>query len=491
LKTRDSQFEFIRGIALFIMLVVALARPATAEPPQYAHPCASPPPASFSWLDEIRREIPALTHDRGDRWPMILWEAGPFDLQPPGVYKELLARGLTQHIHLDEKMIPTALALQNAGSPVIMMEGNGGQWPASLAGDPKVWAHQFDPGYVPVAGPIHACPAITRGWAINAERIRATLQKFKDSGVTVNAVWMDWEGDPAGSDREQALHCPRCRATLPPGVLADEKSFSDYCWRRYVELNGAYLAAPVEEIFPGCSTTNWHTAVSSQARPLRNWLNVAYCPVVPPLFTASNPVAYGNTVSWRLWKPEFKFDRDHVDQFYTHLLLREVSDDAANRQVWAPGRTSVPWVCRWCPDDENPQIPIMTRERYREVLRHLWLRGICDMEVFNPVHKGFESMAVYEVQDAVEVYDEMLAYRDFLDHGSPLCLDVPNIQDDGVLWSGLRSGNRAVVRTFKQGGGKANVTIEPWPDKKIALEATPAGKTYLLILKDDQIHIAQ
>src|SRR5208282_429711 len=118
-------------------------------------------------------------------------------------------------------------------------------------------------------------------------------------------------------------------------------------------------------------------------------------------------------------------------------------------------------------------------------LRHLWLRGISDMQVFNPVRKGFESMAVYEVQDAVAVYDEMLAYRDFLDHGSPLCLDVPNIQDDGVLWSGLRSGNRAVVRTFKQGGGKADVSVEPWPGRKIPLEATPAGKTYILILEND------
>jgi hypothetical protein len=471
-----------------ILLMTGLACSLDATPPLYALP--SPPRSTFSWLEEIKREIPQLRHERGTRWPMILWEPDRFDPWSPEVYRDLLSRGITQHIGLDEKMIPVARALQEAGSPVIMMEGKAGQWPASLAGDPKDWAHQFDPGYVP-AGPVHSCPAIARGWAVNADRVRSILQEFKNAGITVNAVWMDWEGDPAGgADRyEQALHCPRCRATLPPGVLAGENSFNDYCWRRTMDLIGAYLAAPVGEIFPGCSVTNWHATVSTPDRPVRNWLDKPYSPVVPPFLTASNPVAYGNTVSFRLWKPEFKFDREHVDQFYTHLLLREVSDDAANRRVWAPERTSIPWVCRWCPDDENPKIPIMTREHYREVLRHLWLRGISGMQVFNPVRKGFESMALWEVQDASAVYDEMLAWRDLLDHGTPLCLDVPGIQDDGVLWSGLRLGDRALVRTFKQGGGKAKVTIEPWPGKKITLEATPAGKFTLLILKDDQIQM--
>ena len=461
-----------------------------AEPPLYAH--QEKPAPSFSWLDEINKQVPVLKNERGSRWPMILWQAGPFEPQSPEIYQALLARGLTQHIHPDEKMIPIAKALQDAGSPVIMMQGEGGTWPSSLAGDPKEWAHDFDPGYTP-KGPVHACPLLTKGWEINADNIRATLQKFKDAGVTVDAMWMDWEGDPVGgADRyEQALHCRRCRAMLPPGTLATGQAFNDYCWRRYVELTGAYLAAPVAEIFPKCSTANWHATVSTPARPVRTWLDLAITPVVPPLFTASNPVAYGNTVSMHLWKAAYKFDREHVDQFYTHMLLSEVSDDTANRLVWTPGRASIPWVCRWCPDDENPKIPVMTRERYREVLRHLWLRGINGMQIFNPLRPGYETMAVDEVKDAAAIYDEMLAYRDFLDHGTPLSLDVPKMQDEGVIWSGLRMEDRAVIRTFKQGSGTAKVTVEPWPGSKITLQATPEGKTYLLSLKDNQVRISE
>ena len=435
------------------------------------------------------KNVPALRHERGGRWPMILWQAGPFEPQPISVYKELLARGLTQHIHLDEKMIPIAKALQDAGSPVIMMEGIGGQWPASLAGDPKAWAHQFDPGFSP-SGPVHACPAIATGWAVNADNILSTLKKFKSAGVTVDAVWMDYEGDPAGGGSEayaQALHCARCRATLPPEALASERQFDDYCLRRYLDLAGGYLAAPVAEVFPKCSTTNWRAAISTPDRPQRSWPDRVIPPVVPPFFTATNPVAYGNTLFFQAWKPEFHLDREHVDEFSTHILLNDVSNDTANRLVWAPGRRSVPWVCRWCPDDEDPKIPIMTRERYREVLRHLWLRGISGMQVFNPVNRGYEQIALGEVQDAVGVYDEMLEYRDFMESGTPLCLDVPKAQDDGVLWSGLRLGDRAVVRTFKQGGSKSSVTIQPWPGRKITLEADGAGRTYLLVLKNGRI----
>ncbi len=477
-------------IALSAMLVAASLLCVRAEPPLYAE--KKTPSATFSWLDEIQKNVPVLKHDRGNRLPMILWDCGPFEVQDPQLYKDLLARGFTQHIHIDEKMIPIAQALQQAGSPVIMMEGIGGQWPSSLAGDAKTWQHDFDAGYVP-KGPVHACPLITTGWQVNADNIRATLRKFKDAGITVDAVWMDWEGDPVGTpDRyEQALHCKRCREMFPPEILASEKSFSDYCWRRYMELTGAYLAAPVEEIYPACSVTNWRATVSTPVRPIRNWQDHAYCAVVPPLFTASNPVAYGNTVSFGLWKPEFKLDREHVDQFYTYLLLNEVSDDAANRLIWTPERKSIPWICRWCPDDPNPKIPIMTRERYREVLRHLWLRGISDMQIFNPKRDGFEEIAVAEVQDASAVYDEMLEYRDFLDHGTPIGLDLPKMQDDGVIWSGLRWEDRAIVRTFKQGGGKATVAIEPWPGKKIALEATTKGRTCELVLKDGHVQIVK
>src|SRR4029453_2775085 len=92
--------------------------------------------AKFSGRAAVLEKVPRLKHDRGSRWPLITWEGFSTEPQEPAYYRELLERGLAQHVRLDAKMIDTALAIQRAGSPVIVMEGNSGAFPASLAGDP-------------------------------------------------------------------------------------------------------------------------------------------------------------------------------------------------------------------------------------------------------------------------------------------------------------------------------------------------------------------
>ncbi|MDP6438094.1 MAG: hypothetical protein QGH74_00500 [Candidatus Brocadiia bacterium] len=477
-------------VALSVLVgIVALVLAAWAAPPLYARP--QEPRRRGVLVEEIEKRVPPLEHERGGRWPMIMFYNGEgigLDPLPHQRIRMLLDRGLTQHIVLDEKMIPTALALQEAGSPVIMVEGRGGPWPAREAGDPELWAHQFDDGYEP-EGHIRPCLNVYLGWAVNSDKVRGTLQKYKDAGVTVDAVWLDWEGDPLyGEDiYEQAMHCARCRKQLKAWVLASEKDFRDYCWRQYLQLLGAYLAAPVLEVFPECSVTNWNVVYSTADHPVLTWENRVLPPSTPSMFTATNPVAYGNTVFFHFWKEDWPLDREHVDQYYFHLLLREVSADAANLLKYAPEKDCIPWVDRWCPDDMDPEIPIMSRERYRESLRHMWLRGVDGMQIFNPERSGYEELVLNEVQDAVAVYDEMLAYREFLDGGEIMCTDIPAEQDDGVVWSGLRLEDRAVVRAFKQGGGKETVRVEARPGTTVELEAVPEGRTYVLKQQGDHI----
>jgi hypothetical protein len=451
-----------------------------AEPPEYAVKVADAKPVKI--IDEILAKVPPLTHERGQRWPMILWEAGPFEPQPVAHYQALLARGLTQHIQMDAKHLEVAKAIQEAGSPVIMMQGQGGPWPGQLAGPREAWAHQFEGDYKP-KGYARPCLPLHAGWVIQADRIREMMRQYRDAGVTVDAVWMDWEGDPMyGHDAyEQATHCKRCKELLDPQVLATREAFSRYSKRLTNDLLGTYQAAPVTEIFPRCQTTNWLTTISTPERPLRSWGDNLMLPAMPSSFTATNPVAYGNTVFWKkVWQAEWPLDREHVDQLYFHLLIRMVSDDQANAAKWAPQLKCFPWVDRWCPDDEDPKIPIMSRERYREVLRHLWLRGVDGMQVFQPRRPGYEEIVLSEILDAVAVYDEMLAFRDLLDGGEPLTYDYPPVQSDAVVWSGLRLGDQAVIRAFKQGGGEAEVEIPAWPDRKITLTAPATGATYRL-----------
>jgi hypothetical protein len=475
------------GTWCLVFFLALMACPAAlAEEPVYAR--KGPVRTNFAWLPEIIQHVPLLQHERGQRWPMILWQAGPFEPQPVATYQALLARGLTQHIQLDTNHIPIAQALQAAGSPVIMMQGAGGPWPARLAGDPKEWAHQFVSGYEP-ATYARPCLAIFKGWTIAADNVRTILQRFKEAGVTVDAVWMDWEGDPmfAEDAYDQARHCSRCQATLPATALATPEGFDMYRTRLVVDLLATYLVAPVREVFPRSEVTNWAVTLSTPENPVTGWNDQQRPPTVPALFSATNPIAYGNTVYWRSWNKRWPVDREHVDQFYFHLLIRMVSVDRANVARWAPYLKCFPWVDRWCPDDEDPSIPIMSRERYREVLRHLWLRGVTGMQIFQPHRPGFEDICLSEVQDAVAIYDEMLADWELLDAGTPLSYAVPKPQDNGVVWSGMRLGARAVVRTFKQGGGQSHIKIEPWPGKTIQLEAAPVGQTYRLRLRNGHV----
>jgi hypothetical protein len=442
----------------------------------------APPAGKFSWYEAVVKNIPPLKHARGSRWPLVAWEGFSNEPQQPEFYHQLLARGLTEHIRLVPTLIDTALAIQRAGSPVIVLEGGGGPFPASLAGDPSTWAHQFDAGYKPkdYARP---CPSLHAGWAIFADQLRATLRQFKQKGVQIDAVWNDWEGDPLyGGDRfDQALHCKRCREILPPKLLASRGRFMDYTARKFYELFGAYYAAPVLEFYPKCSVTNWLAQPSTPEEPQPGWSEERGHIYMPPLFTAWNPTAYG-AASW-IWESrnkKEKRDQEHVDQVYTNVLLRQVSLTGKLTRRWAPEKELIPWIARWVSEPPELEFPVMSRDRYREVLRHLWLRGVAAMQVFNPRTQGLEDMALAEVEDAVAIYDELLAFREFLEKGEVLSYDVPHQQDDGVIWSGLRLGKRAVVRVFKQGGGKAKQTVHPWGQREFQLEADGAGETFLL-----------
>lgn len=472
------------------MAALTAAAAAWAGVPDYARPV--PNERTVPVVEQILKRVPPLRHERGRRWPMILWECGDFNPHPVEYYRALLARGLTQHLPLSTNSIPAAQALQAAGSPVILMQGESGPWPAKLAGAASNWAHRLEAGFAP-ASYVKPCLAMAEGWKIEAEVVRATLRQFKAAGVTVDGVWMDWEGDPmSGCEAfEQASHCSRCRATLPAAVLASAEAFHAYRRQRGLDLLAETLAAPVREVFPGCEVTNWMIVWSTPERPLRFWDDRWLPPTTPAGFTAANPVAYGNTVYWTCWNPAWPVDRAGVDRFYFHLLVRMVSDNQANMARAAPGGKVFPWVARYCPDDGDPAIPILSRERYREVLRHLWLRGVDGMQVFNASRQGLAKVVLGEVQDAAAVYDEMLAYREFLERGDVMNLAVPGPRDTGAVWSGLRLGQRALIRVFRQGPGTAPVTVEAWPGHAAALKATATGRTYLLTLEGGRVRVTR
>jgi len=70
-----------------------------------------------------------------------------------------------------------------------------------------------------------------------------------------------------------------------------------------------------------------------------------------------------------------------------------------------------------------------------------------------------------------------------------LNLEVPPPQSDAALWSGRRLVDRAVIRTFKPGGGEAQVQVEAWPGHPVTLLADAAGRTYRLRLERTGVQV--
>jgi hypothetical protein len=384
---------------------------------------------SGPWIETIAREVPPLENDAGDHMPMIMWHSVGFEPLEPDQIEVLRARGLCQHLQLSESMIPAAKVLGQAGVPVILMEGRTDSWPYSLASSPLAgasnWAHQFDLLYQqPWFGKEDAqqwhgaCPHKTDGWKILAEQTKQTLQKFRDAGVRVDAVLVDYEGDPYPWSHlfEQLKHCKRCRRELPREIIHNKSAWRDYAWKQYVSLYDEFFAKPIREVFPDCLVTNWHVVFSSEVDPVRYFVGDVKLPALSPEhFNATNPVAYASDAVWHeLWDASQELTQDAVDAFYTEQIVQQVAADKRNRD--AAGATavrSIPWVSRVCriADDSMPPAPIMSRGSYRESLHELWELRVHSVQIFNPMYEGYEELALSELQDAVAAYDRMLATK--------------------------------------------------------------------------------
>lgn len=446
------------GLALLLALLSSACAVVLREPsPVNLYPVAAP--ADVDWYDTLTR-LPRLDHERGDRWPLVLWDGVGFEALSSGEIEALLARGVVQHLRLRQADVQAARALTNAGAPVVLMEGAGGAWPYDTVRGSQRWRLVFPSGTdVPARWRNLPDPTLNDGWWRAAAQTRERLQQYQSRDVSVDAVWLDYEGALLHDDYA-ALRASTSAGKLPTGILADARRYQVY--RRLHWLHGLsrYVAAPVRRVYPDAAVTNWVVMMSTAAHPVRSWTDWQHPATPPVFFTHTNPIAYGiDTYFQSAWPDDHQVSRANVDRFYTHLLLRQVSVDARNRAKHRPDLGAVVWVARWVPDERDRRVPVMSRAAYREALRHIWLRGVDAMQVFNPRREGYELYAVREVEDAQWVYNEMLAYRQFLEEGEVMNFDVPDNRETSVMWSGLRLGDRALVRITNLGSDRASIKI--------------------------------
>jgi len=324
-------------------------------------------------------------------------------------------------------------------------------------------------------------PSRLDGWAASANELRKALNRFRLAGIRIDAFWMDYETHPSMLDYAAVREAINLEGVVPPEALSDAAGFATYRRQLWHQLVSTYVAAPIREAYPQAAVTNWLAVISTADNPTLSWGGEPHPVTGPMLFTHTNPVAYGIDRGLRdSLGPGLVAFPERTDWAYLHILLRQVSVDTANRQRVAPYLGSLAWVARWLTDLPGRPAPVMSRTLYREALRHLWLRGVDAMAVFNPSHPGHAAYQLAEVQDAAQVYAELLPYLQLLADAEAFGLEVPAIDRPQPFWSGMRDLSRAVVRVYNPTQFASTVTVTPWPGSRVLLEALPGGTSFLL-----------
>ncbi len=460
----------IAGFTAVSFLIDAAAPAASSDQPHSNHRTGNhtllyprPVPVdNLNWLDVIGRQLPAIDNPQAGKWPLVLWNGPDARTLDETDIRLVLSRGLVPTVKFGSDYIAAAKKIQSLGAPVVVLEASSGDWPYDKS-DSASETDGLDPGRFD-------------GWRLASEELRHNLLSYREAGVNLNAAWLDYENAPVNLTLDEVT---RENTGIPGVVLGDEERFRVFRRQLWSSLLSAYIAAPLREIFPRISITNWVSSISRPDNPLLDWYNRPHPRTGINLFTATNPVAYGIDIAFAYNRPRSGLENQtQVDNIYTHILLRQVSADTYARSKDAPHLDSVPWVGRWVRDIKDHETPIMSRNAYREALRHIWLRGIDAMMVFNPVRKGMEAMAIYEVQDAAEVYREMLTHHELLDKGVVMNTQVPDADGNSVLWSGVRTDTHALIRITSSLPQSGQAKIEIWPGFEISLEAPPGGRTY-------------
>ena len=272
-------------------------------------------------------------------------------------------------------------------------------------------------------------------WKAISEDVRESLSLYHSHGFDVAAVWTDWEFEPY-----------RKRIDKSDSVFLQKRSRTKF----WTNLLSTYLAAPVLEHYPEASVTNWSVLLGSREKAIQLWNEHQYGLFHPTFFNTTNPVAYGNSEFFERRWPDGDWPKDGAaaDKAYFHLLLRQVSQDSWNRLREFPDMKSVPWVVRVVRDSRIESIPTMSREYYREALRHLWFRGIDGMMVFNPKRRREPNKSWIEIEDALAVYSEIVEHEKAIAEGRVLNLRVPSIESKEITWSAVVYEGRILGRAF-------------------------------------------
>ena len=448
----------------------------------------------------VRYDLPSffmvvkpMQHSLGDRMPLLIWDL-PMPTEAQSIWArqsgslrktidELARRGVAPTVLVPGGSGALALArtISEAHQPIFLL--NAGPVIENTAWrDCGVWVVGKDATH-----PGHErrwpCLALANAQA-GADWVRQAIEPFKNAGLTVQGMFYDDEGLPSSDNGiyEAQAQSPQMREHYPPGTFKSRETFNEYVRSLHMELMREVLVDPVHAVFPGASVGEFGELSSTKENPVM----LANGQPIPPIVCQgdiSMPALYANNnLLVPFLAPGQPMTQEGADQIYLASMLSIFSSTAANAK--AEHKKIVPYVGQTVPDNPSPAVRFgMNNALWHELQFHLWLRGADGMYIFDLGMPGglvTADMSFHSVETVRSVYDQMLGYRDFLDHGQPMNYQVPRMFGDEPIWSGLRLKDRCLIRAFTLGKKRTTVRVDPFPRVTTLLDVPPEGATYIL-----------
>lgn len=450
----------------------------------------------------LLKRLPELSESTEDMPPLVLFSH--FQDSERWTEETLLAwlkRGVVPTPDLDEQAIDKLRLLERLGSPLILSgrksfiypESN---WPYSLDTQDERWKHHIPTeATVPESWRNMPCPLANEGWEAAHQHVSTLAKAIAEEGYKLDGIWLDFENEPAVARYRAVLACKRCRTHIPPYALTNEDTFKQFRRTLWIERLGRYIADPVQMAFPEATITNWSYVLSTpEATPI-HWTGMKRPHSLVPAMSATNPIAYGvnSALKW-LTPPNNSTGAQPIRQASFWLIMQQVMADAANRRIFHPQMKAIPFASRWVPEDRKNHLPCLQRDDYRECLRQLWLCGLAGMQVFEPTYPNYGYMSILEIEDQLAVYKEMLPAATLIRNGTPLAEALPEASSLHALWTGLRMGNTALIRTFSVDGEAHQISLNPFDhypqaSHSVTLSAQARGRYFLCIAQESGLKI--
>ncbi len=301
-------------------------------------------------------------------------------------------------------------------------------------------------------GPKLGCPfALTHRYPAMKERVARFLREYARAGVEVDFIFADWEIDGPiewNSAWEHSKRCSRCREQV--GDMEDFRAFQRALRKVRSEMQRVVFGDMVRSFFPDALVGNYgvypheghrywydYFEKETEGAPYRLDQKAKYREWYPEFSETGYSFAMPVIYTWYRGYDWYDFESSDYRWFYNMLLVG--SNAAKSTPETVPLIPFVHWHTTAPPENPSPQVQQFSKEKYRELLWHLLLRG---HDTFFLWCLGNE-LAV-EVEMLHEVYRDSLNYSEFLTNGEPVSFDVP--ESAGTVISGLRVGDRVLVR---------------------------------------------